>query len=176
MNRINWPRLNTKRTQVNPGKQRRGFTLIELLLVLVLTASLLGGTIGLISIAGVSNQHAKQNQRLRQEIRRFADDFRRDMRLAEQCVLANSEVVLQDTSASLQIRYTIESESGIIRRVHKNETAQESIDHYQFLGCDRIEVQPIGQAEPANPVQWTISQSNRSMEPIRIIAAHRSAR
>lgn len=151
---------------------RSGFTLIELLLVIALTTSLLGGTIALLSIVRESNQQASQDLFQRTEIRRFADDIRRDFRLADSRSLADGELALSSTALGWEIAYRIESDLSVGRSVERLGDPTVSRDSYTIGKDAEIEVRWI---DAINAVQWTITETDRPSQPIRIIASQRSA-
>ncbi|WP_197455240.1 prepilin-type N-terminal cleavage/methylation domain-containing protein [Stieleria neptunia] len=150
-----------------------GFTLIELLLVLTLTATLLGGVIGLLSIARQSSQQAAQNQFHRQEIRRFADDIRRDVHHAERSVLSDGELVLTAASPDRTTTYRIEDESVVRRRVVESNDSAQSVDSYAFGKDANVDVRWL---EELRAVRWTITSKQRPQQPIEILASERSTR
>ncbi len=147
-----------------------GFTLIEMVLVLTLTSTVLGGTIGLMSLARRSNQQANQNLLQRREIRRLTDDIRRDIRLAESSTVADGELVLSNTSLDWEIVYSVESNSSVGRRVEKMTEPAVQRDNYAIGVSARIDVQWL---DEFNAVQWTITETDSPNEPIQIIASRR---
>lgn len=154
------------------GKSRRGgFTLIELVLVLTLTSALLGGVIGLMSIARGSDQQSIRNLVQRQEIRRFADDIRRDLRRSENSALTVDEFVLSDASQNRRILYQIDSGSTIIRTIRDDNDLVVLRDKYSVGNNARIEVDWL---EDAQTIRWAITEADRPNHPIQIIAAGRS--
>ncbi len=155
------------------AKISTGFTLIELLLVLTLTASLLGGVISLVSVARQSSLQATQNQFHRQEVRRFADDVRRDVRHAERSVVKDGELVLTVTTSDRTITYQIDEESLVQRRLVESNDSAQSVDSYAFGDDAKVDVRWL---EDIRAVQWTITSRQRPKQPIEILASERSPR
>ncbi|WP_182865155.1 prepilin-type N-terminal cleavage/methylation domain-containing protein [Rhodopirellula sp. JC639] len=148
----------------------RGYTLIELLLVLALTSSLLGGVIGLMTIARKSDDAAERNLFRRQEIRRFADDLRRDVRAAAEIDLDADELVLGAASSDVVTRYQIESGATVIRRIDKGDAKRSAIDHYEVGNASRVEFELIdGNAA----VRCTVSDGEGHGAAIQILAIKR---
>ncbi len=148
--------------------RRMGFTLIEMLLVLTLLASLLGATIGLMSIARTSNQQAKKELLSRQQIRRFADDVRRDVRSAQELEVVDGKLILSNEEPSRRTVYSVESGSTIRRHIEDASVQVPLTDHYRFNDSIKIEVQTM---DPIGAVQWTLTQSDRPSQPIQILAS-----
>lgn len=154
-----------------PTRSRLGFTLIELILVLSMVGSLLGGTISLLSLAQKSNQRGQRNFLDRQEIRRFADDVRRDMHAAEKAELAAAELVLTIASPPSEITYRV-ADGSLVRLVTNSEDGtQRSQDRYVLASDEKIAMSWV---EEGAKVRWTITSPNRPLRPVRIIAARRS--
>ncbi|MCO8125394.1 type II secretion system GspH family protein [Stieleria sp. TO1_6] len=151
--------------------RRSGYTLVEIVLVLALMSSFLGATVGLLSLARDSNQLAQQNLLQRQELRRFADDVRRDVWTAKSSSLSDGQLVLTSDSSDSRIVYEVESESSIRRRVENDDDPQRIEDQYRFGDPIRIEVV---RQEAFNAIQWTFTDAARLEDPIQIIAAMRS--
>lgn len=149
-----------------------GFTLVELLLVLVLTSSLLGATIGLMSLVSRSHKQATQSLFQRQEIRRFADDLRRDVRSAETSALVDGKLILSYASPVREIVYSVQSASAVSRAIKGTKGTDAPLDHYRFGVLANIDVQSL---DLTNAVQWTLTQSDRPGRPIQIIASPRLA-
>ena len=171
MNEIKTDPIHLRSTVRHANNHPKGFTIIELLIVLAVTSSVLGGTIGLISIAQGSNQQSKQNLFQRQEIRRFADDMRRDIRRAESSTLSDGKLVLLDTSLDREVAYQVESDS-VVRRSEENiEARSVARDGYNIGISARITVQWL---DEINAAQWTITENERLVQPIHIIASHRT--
>ncbi|QEF99090.1 hypothetical protein Mal15_31500 [Stieleria maiorica] len=148
----------------------RGYTLIELLLVLALASALLGGVIGLMTIARKSDGAAEENLFRRQEIRRFAGDLRRDVRAAGEIDLDADELVLADASSDAVTRYQIESGATVVRRVSEGDSKRSAIDHYDIGSAATMEFQLIdGNAA----VRCTVSDGDGHGESIQILAFQR---
>ncbi|MCS7469859.1 prepilin-type N-terminal cleavage/methylation domain-containing protein [Stieleria sp. ICT_E10.1] len=172
MNRNKTPLMHSRPRGGHPATTG-GFTLIELLLVLTLTASLLGGVISLVSIARQSSLRATQNQFHRQEIRRFADDVRRDVRHAARSVVKDGELVLTAATLGRTITYRIDDESLVQRRVVESNDSAPSVDSYAFGKDARVDVRWL---EEIRAVRWTITPTQRPKQPIEILASERSTR
>ena len=172
MSKNNASPIRSRPMRLGANHSSKGFTLIELLLVLALTSALLGGTIGLTSIARGSNQLAKQNLLKRQEIRRFADDIRRDIRLAESSNVADGELVLSNTSLDWRIVYQVESNSSVSRSVEKMNNPTVMRDDYTIGISARIEIQWL---DGINAVRWTVTEMDSPNQPIQIMASQRSS-
>ncbi|PAY19790.1 hypothetical protein CKO51_09280 [Rhodopirellula sp. SM50] len=141
--------------------------------MLTLTASLLGGVISLVSIARQSSLEATQNQLHRQEIRRFADDVRRDVRHASRSVVKDGELVLTHATSDRTITYQIGEESLVQRRLVESNDSAQSVDSYTFGKDAKVNVQWL---EEIRAVRWTIALTQRPQQPIEILASERSTR
>ncbi|WP_372898713.1 hypothetical protein [Stieleria sp.] len=172
MNRIKTS-LTHPRPRVGRAGTAGGFTLVELLLVLTLTASLLGGVISLVSIARRSSLEATQNQFHRQEIRRFADDIRRDVRHSTRSVVKDGELELTTATSDRTITYQIDNESLVRRRLVESNDSAPSVDRYAFGKDAKVDVQWL---EEIRAVRWTITSTQRPQQPIEILASERSTR
>lgn len=148
--------------------RRMGFTLVEMLLVLTLLASLLGATIGLMSIARTSNQQAKKELLSRQQIRRFADDVRRDVRSAQELEVVDGKLILSNEEPNRRTVYSVESGSTIRRHIEDSTAQVPLTDHYDIGDSMKIEIQTM---DPIGAVQWTFTQSDRPSQPIQILAS-----
>lgn len=148
-----------------------GFTLIEILLVFSLLGSLLGGTIGLIRVIRQSNQNAQQNLVMRQEIRRFANDLRRNVGSANQVRIEDGKLVA--TVASPQSSTIYQTTPDHVERITHFDpepnagSVTRSIERY-VVGS-RLSSQLELVNEPVG-VRWTFTQDDRPDEPIEIIA------
>lgn len=148
--------------------RRGGFTIIEVITVLVVAIALLGGAVSLMAIAGRSHQQSKQNLLRRQGIRRFAEDLRRDVSLADDRKINDGKLVLINSALGAEVSYRPDSRTAIIRNVQKTENEIASSDQY-IVGRDAtIEVNWI---DEINAVQWTITEAGSGNQPIEIIAA-----
>lgn len=145
----------------------RGFTLIEILLVLSLLGCLLGGTIGLIKIIRDSDQAAKQSHITRQEIRRFANDLRRDVRSADQLAIEEAKLVINTDSPPSEIRYQITANQVERTKSIEPDEIRHSQDRY-LIGPDHSSGLKLLENDTA--VTWTFTQTDRPDEPIEIIA------
>lgn len=147
-----------------------GYTLIEVLLVLSLVSSLLGGTIGLMSIVQKSDKNSKQSFVIRQELRRFADDIRRDIHAANDVSIDESILTLSRASSEQSIIYRVDSKTSVSRVILNADESSAARDEYT-IGRDAVmQIESLGDG---NLVQWTITESDRPNLPIRIITATR---
>ena len=164
--------------RVATRKVSSGFTLLELLLVLSLLSSLLGGTIGLVAIARKSDQQAKRSGLIRQEIRRFADDVRRDVNAAVDVEVTEDGLILSQDSDDPRVVYRTASDSTVSRLVKSSTEKVKSKDRYA-VGNDadiRVElVDEVNANQDRNFIQWTIKESDRPGKPIRIIAVRKES-
>ena len=78
----------------------RGYTLIELLMTMSIAATLIGGASLILSTARTSYRSGKSDSMSRKEIRRFADDLRRDVHSSDSIDLAESSMTLMSGSES----------------------------------------------------------------------------
>ncbi len=148
----------------------RGFTLIEIVTVLVLLTALLGGTISLVSVASGSDKQSKANLIQRQELRRFADDFRRDAHTTADlsAVSTNESSISFAAAAGGKVIYQIQSSSTVTRTAEDSEGNLVGSDSYG-IGIDgEIEIR---RPEASDLIEWTIIDSNTTNEAIRIVAA-----
>ncbi|TWT92243.1 prepilin-type N-terminal cleavage/methylation domain-containing protein [Neorhodopirellula pilleata] len=152
-----------------------GFTLIEIVLVLSLVGSLLAGTIGLMSIASESTKQAKERRLSRSEIRRFADDVRRDVAEADEVTVEGEVMTISNGTPPTTIIYRIEP--GQIRRTKQTQSDdtsdQESRDRYLVGPMFNIQT---ALKDDNRIVQWTLTQIERPEDPLKIMAARRGSR
>lgn len=155
---------------------RAGFTLIEMVLVLTLLTTILGGTIGLMTVVRSSDHRAAQNALNRQDLRRFADDIRRDVRAAEEITLENSQLILTHASSEETIVYHVDSNAVVSRSIKSPSDSSAppgnaSQDHYVIGREADIQIQVPGESDT---VRWTITEADRPQQPVEILAQRRS--
>lgn len=156
---------------IGPSRSHLGFTLIELILVLSMVGALLGGTISLLALAQKSNQRGQQNFLARREIRRFADDVRRDMHAAETAELADGELVLKLTSPPSAIIYRVADGSLLRTASDGAEQTHKSRDRYVLASDEQIAVSWVDEGET---VAWSFTSPDRPLHPVHVTAARRS--
>ncbi|MCM2373161.1 prepilin-type N-terminal cleavage/methylation domain-containing protein [Aporhodopirellula aestuarii] len=159
---------------LNHGIQKvsAGYTLIEVLVVLSLVSSLMGGTIGLMSIVQKSDKTSKQGFSVRQELRRFADDVRRDTHSASDVQTDQTSLTLSRESSTQPIVYRVESTTSVSRVVLNPDESSVTRDEYAIGRDAGIQIELL---DNNKLVQWTITESDRPNAPIRIVAARRLA-
>ncbi len=148
----------------------QGFTLIEILLVLSLLASVLSGTVGLLSLVQKSNQQGQENLMQRREIRRFANDLRRDMRSAGEAEIKEDQLVLKNQSPPLEIIYQVDKGELTRSQAGGDDKAIKSYDQYRLGDQARSAIEWV---EPGSRVQWLITLPALSETPIVILATRR---
>lgn len=146
---------------------RGGFTLIELLMVLSLIASILGGTISLMTLVRGSDQQSQQNLLRRSEVRRFADDVRRDVHAADEINIEKKELVLKSAGSDSLIRYRTGSRATIERETMSAD--QSVIARDQYALADDADIR-IESSEQDRSVRITIDELNSNARTIEIIA------
>lgn len=156
------------------ARNRSAFTLIEILVVLSLTTALMGIAIGLVNLASDSNQNAQQSFLHRQEIRRFANELRRDMHQSLGSEVSDDQRSVTITSQDQRIRYQVDSSPNsnhatLSREVIGTDGESLSSDSYSVMVVGQIEVRQLKQY---NAVQWTITDGDRPDMPLQIIASH----
>ena len=109
-----------------------GFTLMELLVVLVLTSSIMGTTISLIYLAQKSYQQFEMRQKVRNEIRSFANDFRSEVRKADSVKYFDGKVFMESPDQGRFVSYQIENESSVMRLVETFDQLPVNRNHYRF--------------------------------------------
>jgi hypothetical protein len=143
-----------------------------LLLVLTLLSSFLVGTIGLISVVRDSERVAKQNLIRRMELRRFANDFRRDVAAADLFEVADSRLAITLNSPISQIMYRTESNQTISRTVTSADDS--STAHDRYLIGDDAEM-TVTSLEKSETVAWSIRELGQAYAPTQIMAMRRRA-
>lgn len=147
-----------------------GYSMMEMIIVLTLLSSAMAGVVGLMSVVRDGDQNAAENFLMRNEIRRLADDLRRDVRSTGRSDLLDSTLTLADLSGERQIVYQVESDSVVTRTLTMKSRSSVSRDRYQIGKDLRVEIQ-LGQQEQI--VQWTITPQNQAVPPIEIVSARR---
>lgn len=153
------------------SRSRLGLTLIELILVLSMVGALLGGAISLLALTQKSSQKGQSNFVARQEVRRFADDVRRDMHMAETADLTKTELVLKVQSPSSEIVYRVDDGELVRTASDGGDGAPTSHDRYVLASDEQIDVSWVKEGEL---VQWSFTSADGPRRPVRIIAARRS--
>lgn len=148
-----------------------GFTLIEVVLVLTLFSTLLASTISLVTIVKRSDRQASRSFQHRQDIRRFADDVRRDLHRGDDVQINGNEVVIRNQREVLQTIYEIRSNTTIARVVLDSDQNSIASEIYQVGIEAQIEVQWL---QEDRLIQWTLTETNRESQPLVIAAALRS--
>lgn len=150
-------------------RRRDGFTLVEMLLVLTLTTSLLAGAIGLLTVLSKSNRQAQQNLSLRQEIRRFADALRSDVRVATRTETTDLRLVIDHGEADETISYEI-GDSGTVERVVTGPDDERiSGDRFRISRDGSISIESV-ESSGVSAVRWTIVENHGNSPPIQIFA------
>ena len=108
------------------------FTLMELLVVLVLTSSIMGTTISLIHLAQKSYQQFEMRQKVRNEIRSFANDFRSEVRKADSVKYVDGKVSMESPDQGQFVSYQIENNSSVMRLVETVDQQPINRNHYRF--------------------------------------------
>lgn len=157
--------------------RRNGYTLIEMVITLSIVIAMLGGTLGLTRLVRTSSKHASDAAIHRQEIRRLANDLRRDVGSAGAIEVVESRLILRSADDS-QITYDFESETWFSRSIESADAKQLASDRY--LIDERLQVklrlQPISDENPETEpslVELTITLPDRPSQPIQILAAPR---
>ncbi|WDQ16357.1 PulJ/GspJ family protein [Rhodopirellula sp. P2] len=158
--------------------RRVGFTLIEMVVTLALVIAMLGGTLALVSLIRTSGQRATASVRDRQEIRRLANDLRRDVADATDLEVEGSLLILTLSDPESRILYDFGSEPLFSRSVESNEPALKASDRYLINEDSQVAIrlQPdsVDDAEQEpSLVELVITLPNRPSQPIRILAAQR---
>ncbi|TWT64818.1 prepilin-type N-terminal cleavage/methylation domain-containing protein [Allorhodopirellula solitaria] len=159
------------RIQRQTNGSKLGFTLIEVLLVLVLVSSLLAGVAGLLSLVRVSNQNGSSRSLHRHEIRRFANDLRRDMHSTQNAGMSNGELTLTSEDPSWEVVYRVEDGTLSRRKQNDADPPVVSTDRYGIDGEATIDLEWL---EEGSEIQWTITSPDRSEDPVQIVASRRS--
>ena len=167
---VAWPNpFMRKKLTAKSIRGARGFTLIELVLVLALVATLLGSTISLMTIVKRSDQQAKRSFQTRRDIRRFADDVRRDLHSASKVQIQGTQtqgtgVLVVTENQTPPTTYEIRPGTVIVRVVGDSATHErydigiEAKVDVKWLEVDRL-------------IQWTITEANPKRQPIVIVSA-----
>jgi prepilin-type N-terminal cleavage/methylation domain-containing protein len=145
---------------------RSGFTLIELMVVFSLLASVLVGTLTLLSLIRRSGDQADQDFRIRQELRRFAGDLRRDVHQASDLKigLPETRLVLQFTEKSIEYRFVAPS---TLTRIVDPDSTSSARDQYDFGRDFDVTLQSI---DDGQTIQWSFQDRKKSTVPIQIMA------
>jgi prepilin-type N-terminal cleavage/methylation domain-containing protein len=145
---------------------RSGFTLIELMVVFSLLASVLVGTLTLLSLIRRSGDQADEDFRIRQEFRRFAGDLRRDVYQASDLKInpRDSKAVLQVAEKSIEYRFVAPS---TLTRMVDSESTSNPRDQYDFGREFDVTLQSI---DDGQTIQWSFQDRNKNKVPIQIMA------
>lgn len=165
------------------SRHRVGVTIIELMVVITLLTAILGGTINLMSVLVASDRRSEQRRLQRGEIRRFADDLRRDLSRSvafeatedRLVILPAGEVVgdvAGDRETITKIIYEVRPDSHLSRLVQRNRSAAPSRDDYRVGGEKKTAMTEIKfeSIEPPGAVRWTIFDPDTMGKPLRIVA------
>lgn len=165
-------RKHTTKSMLGKSMQGvRGFTLIELMLVLTLVTTLLASTISLMTIVKRSDHQARRSFQNRQDIRRFADDVRRDLRSASNVQIRGKDVLIGSQSQTTQTTYKIRPGTSIARVVVDSDQDSATQETYGVGIGAEIEVKWL---EQDRLIQWTITDTNQRKQPIEIVSALRN--
>ena len=141
------------------------FTLMETLVVLVLTGSIMGTTISLINLAQKSYQQFEMRQKVRNEIRSFANDFRSELRKADSVKYLDGKVSMKSPDQGRFVSYQIENESSVIRLVETFDQLPVNRNHYRF-GTE-VTVQ-FAFEDHLDSLSWTFTDLRYPLHPIVI--------
>ncbi|MFG0268111.1 MAG: type II secretion system protein J [Rhodopirellula sp. JB055] len=166
---------------------RHGFTLIETLVTLAVVVAMLGGTLGLVSFIRTSSRHATVATLGRQEIRRLANDIRRDVAGSDHVEMDGSQLVLEFSNSDSRIVYDFGSEPAFARTVESTspstDEAVKASDRYLINERSQVELrlQPLSQdgtdsERKTSLVELTVTLPDRPNQPIQILAAPRMPR
>lgn len=150
-------------------KRASGFSLVELLVALSLLGMVLSGTIGLVAMVRTSTHNATSNRLHRQEIRRFADDLRRDVHAANSATVENDELILAYASNESTATYRADSQSSLHRTVADDSAS--SRDAYKVPSTARIRFESI---DDGRLIRVTFTDPDRPLQPIEIIATRKT--
>ncbi|WP_233215744.1 type II secretion system protein [Rhodopirellula bahusiensis] len=160
--------------------RRHGFTLLETLVMLTMVIAMLGGTLALVSLIRTSSQHATADGLDRQEIRRLANDIRRDVADANQVEVDGSRLILDFSDSNSRIVYDFGSEPAFARTVESTDESVQSSDRYLINKSSQVELrlQPLSEDEADSDretslVELTVALPDRPTKPIQILAAPR---
>jgi len=159
--------------RVSPKKVVAGTTLVELVLTLSLVSVLLGGMVGLASIIRTSDQRSTTDRSNRQEIRRFADDVRREIHIADEIDVQSDGIVLSNTTQATKTTYRVVSGSVISRTV---ETDGDSVSARDVYTLGRELETKIESLEEDRLIRWTLTESDRLLRPVVIDASRKVER
>ena len=165
----------TRTSRRGRGRRSAGYSMMEMIILLTLLSSVMAGVVGLMSVVRDGDQTAAENFLMRNEIRRLADDLRRDVRSTGRSDLLDSTLTLADLSGERKIVYQVESDSVVTRTLTEKSSSEKSRsnvsrDRYQIGKDLRVAIQ-LGQQKQI--VQWTITPQNQAVPPIEIVSARR---
>ncbi|CAD71395.1 MAG TPA: prepilin-type cleavage/methylation domain-containing protein [Rhodopirellula baltica] len=157
--------------------RRNGYTLIEMLITLSIVIAMLGGTLGLVRLVRTSSKHASDAAIHRQEIRRLANDLRRDVASAGTIEVIESSLILKSADDS-QITYELAPSAWISRDAESADAQPIASDRYLIDERSQVNfrLQPISDEDPETEpslVELTITLPDRPDQPIQILAAPR---
>lgn len=122
----------------NRRPTRAAFTLIEILVVMSVLSSVMGGAIALTIVMQQSLKQSDENLVARQQLVRFADDFRNDFHRAQRHRFQSGTLTLEFGDEQPEVVYQIDS-SSISRIVESDETKTKRQDSYVFGASFAIE-------------------------------------
>ena len=160
--------------RIRRSRRCRGISLLEMLVVLTVAISISGATINLMVITRDSHRNAKSNQLVRQEIRRFANDFRRDVHHADRVKVTNGDLLVSGPAETEQFVYSVGTDSTITRsKIVDPAGPVVSSDRYR-LGQDAT--MAFDRGADSHSARLTIRESSRPDRPIEIVATRRSVK
>lgn len=162
------PESVNSRGMIRPMRSAHGYTLVEMIVMLAMLIALLGGTVLVMSMVRTSDQSSSQNLAVRQEIRRFADDLRRDLRSASRFQIDKTKLDLTHAISGSEITYRVDQMLHQINRVEELPGSTNSAsDRYAFGQNATIKIETV---ESLNAVRLTVTDVRRPDDPIRILA------
>ncbi len=146
---------------------RNGFTILELILSLGLASSLAAGTVVLVSLAQKSSGSAKGNLQKRMDVRRFADQFRRDVHSASDLRIDGTTLTLTVPTSGDVITYSSGSSESLSRIVEDAAGNPSGRDRFRVGKNLSIKVEAI---DRWGAVKWTLQEQDQTRPPIEILA------
>jgi type II secretory pathway pseudopilin PulG len=154
--------------------------LIETLVAFAIVIAMLGGTLGLVSLIRTSSQHATAATLDRQEIRRLANDLRRDVASSSDMEVQGDQLILVSRDTDSRFVYEFGSEPAFVRNVQSTDDSLKASDRYLINERSQVafRLQPLLQdgsdsERETSLVELTITLPDRPNQPIQILAAPR---